>query len=90
MTNADYTSTVTHVRVFLEGWALQEPSWAVDGADNDGKFCEPVWTFPTFADAIAAIPEFVEEATSRGVRWDWDANRPKRAREIQHPEGRKS
>lgn len=74
-----YTDRPTHVRLFSDeiGHVGDEPllEWNIDGADNAGRFTEMCWTFGTFSDAAAALSDFVVEATTRGVVWDWDVTR---------------
>jgi hypothetical protein len=69
-----YTSEPTHIR--LTGDCGE---WTIDGVDNDLRYTEPVWTFDTFDEAVAAIPEFVKDTAER-VTWKWDTNRPHMAR----------
>lgn len=68
-----YTSTATHIRIFLEGG-----TYSIDGADDDGRYTVSVWSgYQTIADAMAAAEEFVQSTTIDGVRWDWSSDRPK-------------
>jgi hypothetical protein len=73
-----YTIEPTHVRVFNE----DSEQWTIDGADNDLNYTESCWSYDTFAEAVAAIPEFVEHATMSGVRWQWDTVRSRSARKV--------
>lgn len=57
-----YISTPTKVRVFCEG-----DHWAIDGADDDGRYTEAVWTywdgveFDTMEHALARAAAFAAE-----------------------------
>lgn len=70
----EYTSTPTHIRVFEDAG-----EWFVDGADNDLRYTEACWSYDTFDEALAAIPEFVAEASSE---WRWDSQRPHPSRHL--------
>ena len=70
----EYTSVVTRLRVFDEG-----DGWALDGADDVGRYTEAIWKYDSHEEAVAAMPEFVDwlEETQIKLRWRKDRNQHK-------------
>ena len=70
----EYTSVVTRLRIFDEG-----DGWALDGADDVGRYTEAVWKYDSHEEAVAAMPEFVDwlEETQIKLRWRKDRNQHK-------------
>lgn len=70
----EYTSVVTRLRIFDEG-----DGWALDGADDVGRYTEAVWKYDRHEEAVAAMPEFVDwlEETQIKLRWRKDRNQHK-------------
>jgi hypothetical protein len=85
MKDPDYTDRPTRVRIFTEEWS-EGASFSIDGADNEGRYTEGVWSrYPTLEAALADVEDFVEKTTLDGVAWSWDTARPKHARIINPP-----
>lgn len=73
-TLAGYTLEPTHIRIYQE-----DEQWLIDGATEDcSMYTESVWSYDTFAEAVAEIPSFVTETTIDGVKWQWGRTDPKR------------
>jgi hypothetical protein len=68
-----YTSEPNHLRIYWEETG-DRWKWHLDGADQQGRYTEEVRRFETHEQAVASIPEFVEES---GVRWRWQQDRPR-------------
>ena len=70
----EYTSVVTRLRIFDEG-----DGWALDGADDVGRYTEAIWKYDSHEEAVAAMPEFVDwlEETQIKLRWRKDRNQHK-------------
>lgn len=60
MTESEYTTIVTEIRVFDEG-----DGWAIDGADG-GKYTETVWKYDTKEAAEKEIPAFIDHLREEG------------------------
>jgi hypothetical protein len=61
-----YTDTVTHLRIFDEG-----DGWALDAADDEGRYSLVIWKFDSHEDAVANMGEFVEFLATEGYTIDW-------------------
>lgn len=81
MSDLDYTSTPTRLRIWKEDCGDEYP-WHIDGTDNEGNYTEDVRRFATFKECINSAEVLVVETTYDGVKWEWDVNRPKEARQI--------
>lgn len=66
----EYTPLVTRLRIFDEG-----DGFALDGADDVGRYTEAVWKYDTHAEAVAAMPEFVKWLNETGVKIRWRKHR---------------
>lgn len=61
-----YTWRPTTLRIVREG--DDERPWMLDAWDREtGRYTELVWTFETFAQAVASLPDFVAELRREGV-----------------------
>jgi hypothetical protein len=64
---AGYTRRVTHVHVFYE-----DDSWFLDGRDEHDNFTEACWSYDTWDEAMAQVPEFIRALTEDySVTIDW-------------------
>jgi hypothetical protein len=74
-----YTTEPTHLRVFGEFSMTPDGAthaeWFIDGADDDGNYTESYWSYDTFAEAIADLPDFVEKNATSGVTFVWRSAR---------------
>lgn len=69
-TDDPYTTRPTHLRMWCD-----DGEWFIDGLDEDGRFTEMCWSFDTFAEALASLPEFPLFAAMDKVTWDWRKQR---------------
>ena len=75
-----YTTRPTRVRIFVEEWS-EGRRFSIDGADNEGRYTVNVWSgYTDLETAFSDVPEFIEVMKAGGVVWEWDTDRPKRAR----------
>ena len=64
-----YAARVDALRIVHDGtdelpWQLDGVTYGVDGVDG---ISQAVWNFDSHADAVAAMPDFVEHLRCRGV-----------------------
>ena len=56
-----YTDKPTKARIFKSEILTDAPEpWELDGIDEAGNYSEETWSFKTWADALAAVPEFYQ------------------------------
>lgn len=61
-----YTTSPTALRIVREGDDVNP--WVLDAWDRaTGRYTELVWSFETFAQCVASIPDFVAELRREGV-----------------------
>ena len=54
----------THYRIYYAVWEYGD-EWHLDAADNFGRYSDECWTFETWDEALAALPEFREAVPLR-------------------------
>lgn len=67
----DYTGTPTHLRIYRDSKAPvddKEP-WVLEGVDDFGNYTQLVWFFSTQAEAIGAVPRFIEYLRIEGYEF---------------------
>jgi hypothetical protein len=66
MTIDCYTARPTRARIFsdaayanIDGQIVEQREWFLDGVEEmDGRYTEACWSYDTFAEALADLPEF--------------------------------
>jgi hypothetical protein len=66
----EYTTVVTRLRIFDEG-----DGWALDGADDVGRYTEAIWKFDTHEEAVAQQPAFIDWLIKTGIKVRWRKDR---------------
>ena len=62
-----YITVVNYIRVLGE-----DGQWFIDGRDEYGDYTEACWTYDTWAEAIADVPEFIRALTEEyGLTIEW-------------------
>lgn len=65
---AEWPDVVTHLRIFQEA----DGAWSLDGFnENTGEYSAIVWTYDTFAEAVAQLKNFPARLEADGVRIEW-------------------
>lgn len=64
---AGYAQRVTHILVVHE-----DGEWFIDGRDERGDYTEACWSYDTWAEAMANVPDFIRALTEDyGITIEW-------------------
>jgi hypothetical protein len=64
---SQYATVISHILVIKE-----DGEWFLDGRDSENNYTEACWSYDTWAEAMADVPDFIRALTEDyGVTIEW-------------------